>query len=350
VKLTHPRLLALAGAAALLTAAHHTTHSAGVMTQAANAFLASLGAEHKAKAHLKFEDDDRQYFHFVPNESIMQARGKSRLGLPMGEMLSHQRHLASALLAAGLSQSGYMKVTSIMSLEDVLRVLEDDQGGRRNPDKYHVTIFGEPSDTGAWSYRFEGHHVSLSFTIVNGKVAGSPAFLGSNPAEVRVGPRKGLRVLAAEEDLGRELVNSLNEEQKKDALVSATAYKDILTEASRNISTQGWPAGLGAAKMTPAQRDMLAKVAGAYIDNMTGDVAASRRAKLKAAGTNIQFAWAGGLKRGDPHYYRIAAPDFLIEYDNTQNEANHVHSVWREFNGDFGADLLKEHYRTSHRP
>lgn len=324
----------------LMTSAYYRTQAAPTMTETAKSFLASLEAEQMAKATFKFDDPERFNWHFIPKE---------RKGLPLKEMKPHQRSLAQALLSAGLSQQGYIKATTIMSLEDVLRIMENDQVGRRDPERYFFTIFGEPSDKGTWGYRVEGHHISLNFTLVNGKVVASPNFFGANPAEVRQGPRKGLRVLHAEEDLGRELIVALTPEQKKVAIVSATAYKDILTEASRQASLKGQPSGLQASKLNKNQRTLLQAVLDEYTNNLPEQVAQARQEQIKQAGDKLYFAWAGVEQRGGPHYYRIQSPDFLIEYDNTQNEANHIHSVWRDFNNDFADDLLKQHYKESHR-
>jgi hypothetical protein len=195
----------------------------------------------------------------------------------------------------------------------------------------------------------EGHHVSLNFTVVNGRVATTPSFFGANPAEVRQGPRAGLRVLAREEDLGRELLEALTPEQKGTAIVNKEAYKDILTMNDRQAALKGQPSGLSAAKMTAKQRDLLNAVLEEYAGSFPEEIAQARMEQVKKAGTNLFFAWAGVEPKGGPHYYRIQSPTFLVEYDNTQNNANHIHSVWRDFNGDFGLDLLKQHYETSHR-
>ncbi len=322
----------------LLTSAYYRIHSAALMTDTAKNFLASLTPEQKAKVAFRFEDDERFDWHFIPKE---------RKGLPFREMQPYQKHLASALLNAGLSQRGYQKASTIMSLEDVLRKLENDDGERRNPEKYYFSIFGEPSEKGTWGYRVEGHHVSLNFTLANGVVAASPNFFGANPAEVRQGPRAGLRVLAREEDLGRELLTALTPEQKAVAIVSKQAYKDILTLASRQAALEGRPNGLLASKMNAHQRDLLAKLLDEYVYDFPDDIAQARLDKVKKAGTNLYFAWAGVEERGGPHYYRIQSPAFLIEFDNTQNNNNHIHSVWRDYQGDFGRDLLKEHYTST---
>jgi hypothetical protein len=318
--------------------AFHDADTAPLLSNAAKHFLASLTPEQTAKVSFSYTDEERFNWHFIPRD---------RKGLPIREMSPHQKHLASALLSAALSQRGYIKATSIMSLEDVLRILEKDSGERRNPEKYYFSIFGTPSDKGNWAFRFEGHHVAQNFTLANGRVSGGPSFFGANPAEVREGPRKGLRVLHAEEDLGRDLITALKADQKAVAIVSKTAYKDILTEASRKASLEGQPSGLSAAKMTPAQRELLHKIIREYTDNVPEPVAVPRQALVKKAGNNIFFAWAGVEEKGGPHYYRIQTPDFIIEYDNTQNNNNHIHAVWREIKGDFGGDLLGEHYSLS---
>jgi len=333
------RLAALAIGAILLTSAYYRINSSTVMTQAAQHFLASLTPEQRAKTTFTFQEDERLNWHYIPKE---------RKGLPLLEMTMPQKALAHALLSAGLSQQGYIKAVTIMSLDDVLRIMENDDGNRRNPEKYYFSVFGEPSDTGTWGFRVEGHHLSQNFTVVNGKVADTPSFFGANPAEVREGPRKGLRTLAAEEDLGRDLLESLSADEKKIAIVTPDAYKDILTEASRKAALAGQPSGLSAAKMNKKQFDLLQTLISSYAQNVPEQMAQARMEQLKKAGTNVFFAWAGVEERGGPHYYRIQTPTFLIEYDNTQNNANHIHSVWRDFNGDFGLDLLAMHYQASH--
>lgn len=339
-------ILAFAG---LLTSAYYRVQSPVVMSEAARAFLKSLTPEQKAKATFSFDDDERHFFHFVPDNNIQQTLKRGRKGLTLREMTSPQKHLAHALLNAGLSQRGYIKATQIMSLEDVLRILEKDDGERRNPEKYYFSIFGDPSENGTWSYRVEGHHISLHFIVVNGKVVATPMFYGTNPAEVKEGPRAGLRVLAKEEDLGRELVMALTPEQKKTAIVAAEGYKDIFTMADRKAALKGQPSGLSASKMNAKQRQILMSLLEEYCYNLPDQAAQVRMDQIKKAGNNMFFAWAGPEERFKGHYYRVQAPTFLVEYDNTQNGANHIHSVWREYEGDFGDDLLKAHYQSAHR-
>ena len=335
---TYARLGMIAMGLFLLTSAYYRTDSASVLSDAAGNFLNSLTAEQRARAVLPFEGDERENWHYVPRD---------RQGLPLRDMTPAQKHLAAALLSAGFSQQGYMKAVTIMSLEEVLRVLENDSGERRNPEKYYFSIFGAPAPKGAWGYRIEGHHLSHNYTVVDGRVAGAPSFFGANPAEVRDGPRKGLRALAAEEDLGRALLASLDPARKKVALVDQKAPADILTAASRKAALDGQPSGLSAVRMTPQQFEKLLAVVAEYAGNVPGTLAAAREEQVRKAGRNLWFAWAGEEGRGRPHYYRVQGPTFLIEYDNTQNNANHIHSVWREFEGDFGRDLLADHYKAS---
>ncbi len=319
---------------------HHHVHAVPLMTETAKRFLAALSPEQRAKATFQFSDDERMDWHFIP---------KDRKGLTLGEMSPYQRHLASALLAAGLSQTGYIKAVTIMSLEDVLKTLENDSGERRNPERYHFTVFGTPSSTGTWGWRVEGHHLSQNYTVANGQVVDGPSFFGSNPAEVRQGPRKGLRTLEGEDDLGFKVIQTLDEPQQKIAIVNPKAYSDILTAANRKAALEGQPSGLPAARMKTGQFDALRALLELYAYNLPDDLAKRRMDQIDKAGRNVHFAWAGGIKPGDPHYYRVQTPSFLIELDSTQDNANHIHSVWRDFNGDFGGDLLRTHYETSHR-
>ncbi len=318
---------------------HGGVQATEVMAETANRLLAALAPEQLAAARMEFSDDERRNWHYVPLE---------RKGLPLRHMTPDQRQLATALLAAGLSQSGFIKAVTIMSLEDVLKAMENDSGERRNPEKYYFSIFGTPSATGAWGYRVEGHHVSQNYTVANGEVIAAPSFFGSNPAEVRIGPRKGLRTLAAEDDLGFTLINALDERQRAMAIVDSTAYADILTSDKRVAALAGQPSGLPSAKMNANQYDALRALVQVYARNLPDDLARRRMDLLDKTGRNVHFAWAGGTKPGEPHYYRVQTPLFLIELDNTQDKANHIHSVWRDLTHDFGGDALRAHYEADH--
>jgi len=324
----------------LLAAAYERTSSQGVMTTAARAYLAALTPEQRARTSFPLASEERLNWHFVPLE---------RKGVALREMTSAQKHLAEALLSAGLSQQGVIKAHTIMSLDQILKDMEKGTGPERDPEKYYVSIFGEPAEQGTWGYRFEGHHISLNFTVANGRIASSPSFFGANPAEVKEGPRAGLRALMREEDLGRELIQSLTEPQRATAIVDKTAYKDIITFDSRKAALSGHPNGLPFAKMTAKQKEILTALVTDYASNFPPQIADARVEQFRKTQGNSFFAWAGGIERGQPHYYRVQTPAFLIEYDDTQNNANHIHSVWRDFDGDFGLDLLAEHYQASHR-
>jgi hypothetical protein len=323
-----------------LSVAYERTKSTAAMASAANNFLTMLSPEQKAKATYPMDDKQRLDWHFVPRE---------RKGLPLKEMDSGQRVLAEALLSAGLSQTGFAKVSNIMSLEPVLREAEKDTRGRRDPAGYFFTIFGEPSATGTWGWRFEGHHVALNYTVIKGQtVASSPSFLGSNPAEIKDGVRKGFRALATEEDLARDLLASLDAKQKPLGHLSPEAPKDIVSFNKLKAEALD-PKGISSSKLGKKQVEMLMAVIEEYTSNMPADIGAARLDAVRKAGQDkVHFAWLGGPDRGQPHYYRIQGPTFLVEYDNTQNNSNHVHSVWRDFNGDFGLNLLAAHYGQSH--
>lgn len=315
------------------------------MAEAAKVWLASLGDEQKAKAVLPFDDVDRETWHFVPKP--FEGEGM-RVGLTLKDMRPDQRHLAYALLSTGLSHHGFMTALEIMSLEQVLWELEN-QAPRRDTLMYYLTIFGSPGDK-HWSWTFEGHHLSMNFTVADGKVvSATPTMFASNPGEVREGPRAGLRVLAREEDVARSLVQSLDEAQRAKAVVDSKAPNDVLTAAETKVSPLE-NAGISYADMTADQQQALRGLIDVYVHRATNDFAEREIAQIEGAGLDkIVFTWLGGIEKGDPHYYRVQGPTFLLEYANTQNGANHVHSVWRDFDGDFGRDLLKEHYQAYHQ-
>ncbi len=325
--------------------------SSSSMATAATRFLAGLTPEQRQQAAFAFDFDERLHWHFIPTEMF------PRKGLTIKEMSETQRKLAHDLLKAGLSQRGYLTATSIMDLEMVLGALEAAQRAAaarppgnaplvRDPERYFFSVFGTPSEHDPWGWRVEGHHVSLHFTVVNGTlVAGSPSFFGSNPAEVREGPKKGTRILGAEEDAARALLHALDPSQRARAIIDPAAPADMTTMANVNINPLS-PSGITADALNASQRDLLMKLIEVYTGFMGPDIAADRLTKLKKAGVEkIGFAWAGETEKGKKHYYRVQGPTFLVEYDNTQNDGNHIHSVWRDFQGDFGRDLLREHLK-----
>jgi type II secretory pathway pseudopilin PulG len=344
----YPRTVLAVGllAALFVTTVTASQRQAAAMASAANALLSGLSAEQRQQMALPFDNDERVRWHYVPNETF------PRKGLMVKAMSEAQRAQALALLKTGLSQKGYLTATAIMELENVLRAIESGTGdpgagGRqfaRDPLEYFFTIFGTPSGKGAWAWRVNGHHLSLQFTVEDGKaVATSPAFFGSNPAQVLDGPKKGLRVLAPEEDAGRALVLALDEAQRATATIPGMPPGEIQT-ANKPAADPLNPIGINSTAMTPPQRELLMKLIDVYVSYMSEDAAKERMEKLRAAGLDkIAFAWAGETQPGQKHYYRVQGPTFLIEFDDVQNNGNHIHSVWRDFKGDFGRDLLGEH-------
>ena len=311
------------------------------MADAATRFLAALTEEQRMKTVFAWTHDERLNWQFVPVE---------RRGIQLRELAVAQQHLAHGLLGSALSHRGHLKATTIMSLEQVLQDIEGpNRRFPRDPGIYHVSVFGQPGPVGAWGWRFEGHHLSLNFTIANGKVvSGTPSFMGTNPAEVRVGPRRGLRTLDAEEDLGRRLLTSLPTELQSKAIVDPKAPDDILTSNARKAQLAD-PRGVTLGDMPEASRTLAASLIREYVGRLRDDMAAEEWAKIEKAGIHaVRFAWAGSPAKGQRHYYRLVGPTFLLEYDNTQNDANHVHAVWRNPENDFGLDAIGEHLRAAH--
>jgi hypothetical protein len=348
IRLSSRLLVAVALTVAMAAGAILSAQRASAdMASTATRFLASLTPEQRKQAVFTLESEERLRWNFIPEEAF------PRNGVPLRAMTEEQRKLAHALLRTALSERGYMTYTAIMQLENILKVTEVGGKFARDAVQYRFSIFGEPSAAGTWGWRVEGHHISLHFTIVKGALAANtPTFAGTNPAEVRdevpgAAP-KGTRVLGLQEDAGRALVMALDATQRATATINATAPNEIVTNNTLDINPLT-PAGLPVSAMTPAQRDLLMKVIDSYAGLMAADIAAERMAKIKAGGIeNVAFAWAGPVERGQRHYYRVQGPSFLIEFDNTQNNGNHVHSIWRDFKGDFGRDLLREHLKTAH--
>lgn len=333
--LTTASILWIAGALAVVTAPIND------LTDATTAFLAGLNDAQRATASYPFDADERWNWHFIP---------KARPGLAFTDLEESQYPLAMNVLKAGLSEKGVKTVEGIRDLENVLREMEGPQATHRNPLDYHFTVFGTPAKDGAWALRFEGHHLSLHWTIVDGKaISTTPQFFGSNPGEVMTGSRAGARVLGDLEDLGRAFATSLSGEQRAAAIISADAPDDVMSGVGREISMQE-DKGLAYAALTEAQQQAFIGLIEAYAQYQRPEIAAQRLARIQKAGLDgVKFAWMGSLEKGQRHYYRIQGKTFILEYDNTQNNANHPHSVWRDAHGDFGEDLLKEHYAREHQ-
>jgi hypothetical protein len=326
------------GAVAAVALVGKQAEPAGVkMSDAGTRFLATLSAEQKAKAALAFDDQERFNWHFVPLE---RDKKPTRKGLGLEAMSAEQKRAALDLLRAALTEDGYKAATTVMSLESILRDAEKGRGPTRDPDWYFFSVFGTPSKTGKWGWRVEGHHLSLNFVVDQGRVvSATPSFYGANPATVKNGDRQGTRAIAAVEDLARELVRSLDDEQKK-SVMQIKDFSEPKAQTKRPEPSE--PIGLAAAKLTVKQREILLKLLTSYTDRMSPEVAAEEWRKLKEAGVGrIHFAFSGSAEPGLKHTYRVQGPTFLVEYLNTQNDgfgnpANHIHSCWRSFKNDFG--------------
>ncbi len=340
----HPRarllLFALFALCPVIGFGHTTGEAVKEMAAAALSWANSLTPGQHKDAVFEFADKERENWHFIP---------RARQGIPFKFMTEPQRKLARALLESGLSPHGVAQTDMVIALERVL--FEIEKAAHRDDTLYYFSIFGEPSTAGTWGWRVEGHHLSINITIVDGKrIVATPNFVGANPAEVRLaGPQLARRALAAEEDLARALLLSFNDAQRAKAIVAASAPSDILTR-NDNVAKPQEPSGLSYADMNPAQQAQLKALVAVYANRIRHEVADAELKKIADSGWNrLDFAWAGGLKPGEGHYYRIQSPEFIIEYDNTQNNANHIHTAWRLFKGDFGRDLLQEHYQKSHK-
>jgi len=342
IRLVVPSLVAITMAAILFAQPDAKEASGKAMLQAAQKFRGTLSKEHLAKASFGFDDAERLNWHFIPRE---------RKGLPLRELEGESLKAAQGLIASGLSQAGYDQALGIMSLEEVLYLLEPgdraERRERRNPGKYYISIFGMPSETGKWGWRLEGHHISLNYALDKGNVISTtPEFFGANPAFIDAGPDRAIRPLGTEEDLARQILKRCTAEQTKTAYIDKMAPGDLRVGSdAQHPNPQPEttpPVGLAASRMNADQKKLLADLLGQYLKNMPADISGRRRAALMQAGIdNIHFAWWGGTERNEPHYYRVQGPTFLVEYNNTQNKANHVHSYWRDLAGDFGIPLKK---------
>ena len=316
------------------------------MTAAANDFLNSLDAGQRRMASFEFAGDERYKWAYTPID---------RNGLLVRDMTNSQRDAAFALMETGYSARGAATAHRIIELETILGEWEqmNDAGSQwdRNIDRYWFSVFGTPGSVDEpWGFRVGGHHIALSASIINGEqVSILPLFFGANPAVIPHGPRKGERTLVEEEDWARALLTSLDDVQTKLAVVDAVAPADILTTNVRSADPNIAPRGIGFGALGDSQRDQLVALVKHYVTRSYDDLAANYWREIESAGfDDASFAWAGPAEVGAGHYYAIRHPRFLIEYDNTQNGANHIHSVLRDFSHDWGEDLLSAHYRASH--
>ena len=309
--------------------------SVQAMQSATETFLGSLDDSQRQKSTFPFTAEARENFRYTP---------QVRSGLPFKEMNEAQRAAARKLLASALSEKGLLKANQVMTLEGVLAELENNPEHRDN-EKYYFSIFGKPGAKSGWGWKFEGHHISLNYTLNgSGQISVTPSFLGANPAEVREGSHKGLRMLKSEEELARGLLRSLLENGKKEVVFSDRAPAEILTGEKRKVTALE-PVGIPAGEMSDTQKASLLELISEFTDRHRKDLAAADMHKITASGIDkIRFGWAGGTQPGEAWYYRIQGPTFIMEAANTQNQANHIHLTWRDFDGDFGHDILSEHF------
>jgi len=317
--------------------------AAAQMSEAAQKFLDSLAPAQRAKATFSYHDGERIFWYYPP---------LNRHGITVKELNQKQRDAAFSLMANSLTENAYKQARLIMDHESVLGPLEKEEGRvtwERDPELYSFTIFGQPGGAEPWGWRVEGHHVSLHFSVLNGEVISTtPFFFGANPAEVRKGPKQGLRILGVSEDLAFDLMNSLDSSQRSQAIINPEAPWDILTyNASRAsfMSNEGLPAS----RMNGTQKEILMALITEYVGRVRTDLAQQKLAKLRQEGLDhLHLTWAGPVEKAKAHYYRIAGGNFMIEFDNRQNGANHIHSVWRDVENDFGLDVLRDHLLMYH--
>lgn len=310
----------------------------------ANDFLSKLDDKTKAKAVFSLDNAERYNFYFVPHEK--------REGACFKFLTIEQRQAALSLLNTSLSEVGYKKATEIMALEKILKQIEQrvPDDNYRDPLNYYFVFFGMPSEQKPWAWRVEGHHFAVNFAIDKGGIISStPSFFGSNPGVIPIGEEKGKQILKQETELGFSLINSLTADQKEKAIIAKTAFPEIITGNKRKAELLS-PTGISYTRLTKEQQSIFKQLLDVYVNNYALGFSKTLMAKIKKAGLeNLAFAWAGSLTSGAGHYYRIQGPMLLIEYDNTQNNANHVHTTVRDLNNDFAEDILREHYQKEHQ-
>ncbi len=314
----------------------------GLMTEKpAVEFLKSLTQAQRNKTQMQFNDESKVLWHYIPSSMFPRA------GIQLNELNSDQKSKLDDLLKTFLSETGYTKTMKIIDLENILLEMSGDSI-MRNPESYSIAFYGNPEKDSLWAFSFEGHHVSLNFTIHDGKVENAPRFFGANPAKIPSGPREGERTLQKEEDLGFELINSLSEEQRDLAIFQQKPFFDIVTGKSAEVEPLS-PVGIMYGQLNRNQQLIFLKLLDEYLSTIPAEQAEKRMNSIKDEEINeVRFGWAGATVLGEGHYYRIQGKSFLIEFDNVQDKANHIHTVWRDFDGDFGRNLIQEHYEKSH--
>ncbi len=311
------------------------------MGSAASAWLKLLTDAQRGRSQFAWSDPRRPDWHYVP---------RSRPGLTLGEMNPAQTAAFWDLLGTLLSARGLEQVRSQLMLERILGEMER-RPQFRDPGNYALVIFGDPAGQGPWSWRAEGHHLSLNTVVAPGHgVAVTPNFFGANPARVPQGHHHhhGFRLLGTEEDAAFGLIRSIDGTARDKVLIGNRSLGDIVAGPGREEMLKHYE-GAPLSALNAAQQAGVMHILQLYADTLRGEVAAAAMARIRAAGlASLHFAWAGSLEPGAPHYFRIHGPSALLEYDNSQNGANHAHSIWIDPQGLFGRDLLKAHYRDAH--
>ena len=307
-------------------------------TEAARALLASLDERQRSLIRGDLADPDLRKFSYLPGD---------RPGLALEHLTSAQHALAVDLLRSAHSPGGAELALGAIAVERIRRQLVT--GTRPTGDRYWLRVLGDPSGAGAWGWRINGHHLGVHVTVATASTTLTPHFVGSEPAVVPFGPQAGHRILGPEEDLARELATGLDPDQRALGIVADVAPDDILTRADPVADPGLLPEGIGRDLLRPAQQQLLDRLVGRYLDRAPAPYAQQCWRDAEAAGLDrIRFAWAGPTQPGKGHYYCVRGADFLIEYDNTQDDANHAHSVWRHLRDDWGGDLLRTHYARRH--
>jgi hypothetical protein len=331
MKKTIPFILSICFFAAFFSSFMHNINTPVIL------FLDSLNEKQLQTISHSFDDSQRTTWHFLP------AKSWPREGISLKKLDNNQKELFSKMLQTFLSKAGYSKTQKIIDLENVLAIIDKDPE-YRDPEKYYISIFGNPRTDSLWAWSFEGHHISLNFTILDNQLISTPRFFGANPATIPIGERKGERTLIEEEDLAYALMESLSKQQLKQTIFREEAFIEIISVNSSEVQPLE-PVGIKAIELNDAQQTILKDIINVYLSTQVEKIASEREKKiLEEEFGDIRFGWAGSLDRSEGHYYRIQGKTFLIEFDNTQTNANHIHTVWRDFNGDFGRDLIKEHY------
>jgi hypothetical protein len=307
------------------------------MRSAAAAFLVGLDEGQRALAQRPFSDERaRRWIEYRPHP---------RPGACLADLDRATRKAAHRLLATALSPHAYAQAMAIIALEEVLDRREEGRRGRHSND-YWVIVFGDPADGELWSWRFEGHHLSVTMTVHGDDVSPAPVFLGANPATVSFAGRPVLRPLAPEEDLARDLLDALGAAGRSAAIVADEAPSDIYSSVSPRVRIPIEPLGIAGARLGPAARVVLDQLVTLYLTRLPDELAALQAARLDLR--QLSFAWAGPIQPGHRHYYRVQGPDLLLEYDNTADDANHAHTVLRRPLSDFGDDVLAQHRAAAH--